>query len=109
MNSDPNKNEGQISDYGIVEYDGYYYCINVPDHLGTYWNAVWEEVDVKEYSDFDWTLIQFFAGVELEDTRNEPIYPGGNRLDIPIIYPSKYTAQTALQVCLQAYCAIALI
>ena len=96
LNSDPNKNEGQISDYGIVEYDGYYYCINVPDHLGTYWNAVWEEVDVKEYSDFDWTLIQFFAGVELEDTRNEPIYPGGNRLDIPIIYPSKYTAQTGI-------------
>ena len=91
MNSDPNKIEGQRSDYGIVEYDGMYYCVDVPDHLGTYWNAVWETVDVKEYSDFDWTLLKFFGGVELEDTKSEAILPGGDRLDIPEIYPEKTT------------------
>lgn len=96
MNSDPNKIEGQISDYGIVKYKDYYYCINVPDHLGTYWNAVWEEVDTKEYSDFDWTLLSFFAGVELEDPRSAPILAGGKRLDVPIIYPVKYVPKVGV-------------
>ncbi|MDE5937132.1 MAG: hypothetical protein K2G83_06985, partial [Ruminococcus sp.] len=90
MNSDPNKIEGQSADYGIVEHNGYYYCIDVPDHFGTYWNAVWETVEIKEYSDFDWTFLKFFSGIKLNDTTSNPILPGGDRLDIPVIYPEKY-------------------
>lgn len=92
MNSDPNVSDGYKGEWGKVKRDGIYYSIDIPDHFGTYWTRVWDVVDDEEISAFDSiNFLEVIAGYSLNNPKPNIIYPGGNRLDIPVISSDKIT------------------